>query len=77
MTELEECPHGLGDPAWCSTCKHGPTRPAVVTHGAPFVSRYAGSVCRECRAIIDAGERIAARLVDGNPVGYVHEECAR
>jgi hypothetical protein len=28
-----ECIHGLGDPAWCSVCKHGPTVPPAT--GAP------------------------------------------
>lgn len=27
MITATECPHGLGDPAWCVTCKDGPSKP--------------------------------------------------
>ena len=80
MTETEECPHGL-EPAWCSTCKHGPTRPAprVVTYGGLFRSRYEGTRCAACGDTggrIDAGELIRARFVDDQPAGYVHADEA-
>ena len=67
----EGCPHGLGDPAWCSVCKHGPSKPEPVTVEALFCARY-GGYCSDCGQPLTVGERIA-KLSNGS---YVHEECA-
>ena len=69
----EECPHGL-EPAWCSVCKHGPTRPPVIKYGGPFQANYAGT-CGECREPIAAGDWVAHRFADEDGTGYVHLAC--
>lgn len=70
-----ECPHGMDDPAWCSVCKHGPTKPSAVEY-APLAwpARYEGR-CARCDSHIYVGDLIATRFVDGDPSGWVHAEC--
>ncbi len=60
----------MDDPAWCSTCKHGPTRPEVPTVEVRFVARFEGH-CGVCDFPIRAGQKIAKLSNDR----YIHEEC--
>lgn len=74
MTAVEvECPHGMGDPAWCSVCKHGPSKPAHRERRsveAPFAAKFEG-VCPECRHVVQPGALI--RRCTSNE--YVHAGC--
>ena len=72
-TEIDpECPHGLGDPAWCSVCKHGPTKPEPVeVVSDPLRAKYAGN-CPECDLPIFVGTWI----VKLSNERYIHERCA-
>lgn len=69
----EECPHGMPDPAWCSTCKHGVgPRPRVTVVERPrFRARYDGQ-CPDCDLPIGVGQWIV-QLSTG---AFVHEGCA-
>ena len=67
---IAECPHGMGDPAWCSICKHGPVkveRPEIV---ATFRARYDGD-CRGCSLPISVGQIVHKLSNDA----YVHQGC--
>lgn len=67
----EECPHGMGDPSWCSVCKHGVTKPEPApTVEATFRARYDG-VCPTCDDLIDAGSMVHKLSNDR----YVHLGC--
>lgn len=74
MSDQDECPHGMGDPAWCSVCKHGPTRLEVQPYGYPFPSRYDGH-CAECHLPIYPPELIASRVSIDGYVRYCHAGC--
>lgn len=67
----DECPHGMEDPAWCSLCKRGPTKPEPVTVVARFPARYDGQ-CPGCDLPIKVGQLVAKLSNDT----YVHEGCA-
>lgn len=67
---MDECPHGMEDPAWCSICKHGPTRNLVATVERYFTAKLDGQ-CPACDLPIMRGQRIA-KLTDGN---YIHGAC--
>ena len=73
MDQDEECPHGLGDPAWCSVCLKRTTLPEE-TFGDPFLASYRGK-CHDCHEAIDVGDSICRRFEDGISFGVVHEEC--
>jgi len=68
----EECPHGMGDPDWCSICKHGPTKPEPLMTRFQFIARYEGTQCPECDLPIAVGQ-LAAKLSDNRTV---HNGCA-
>jgi hypothetical protein len=65
----EECPHGLEDPAWCSTCKHGARREPQPEIGPPFRAGFEGH-CNECNLPIAVGQEIR---VKGRT--YIHRGC--
>lgn len=73
MTAVEpfggECPHGMEDPAWCSTCKN--PRPRRTGHdvGPPVAAEFEGE-CPECGRSIRPGDTI--RAVDG---AWMHGRC--
>lgn len=74
MTAVDaECPHGLGDPSWCSVCKHGaaqhPRRERRSTQ-PPFRAKFEGT-CPECRHVIQAGALVRRCTSDE----YVHAGC--
>lgn len=72
MTGDTECPHGLGEPAWCSTCQTGPTRPPKPM-GHAWPARYPGRCFgKGCGEAIEEGQPIVL-MTDGT---YRHEECA-
>jgi hypothetical protein len=73
----DECPHGLGSPAFCSVCKHGPSKDARV-QGEPekVMSRFTAGFeghCRECNLPIMPGQTIAKLMPSER---YVHGHCA-
>lgn len=71
MDSGEECPHGMGEPEWCSICLHGvPTTP-ISSVVAVFIARYPGR-CSYCQDDIYTGDRIASMTDDS----YRHEECS-
>ncbi len=55
---VDECPHGMEDPSWCSICKHKDDL-IVPRDGADseynFVARFK-SHCTICRNPIDIGD---------------------
>lgn len=67
----DECKHGL-DPATCSICLHGVSRPAPPpTVLAVFRARYDGQ-CGECNLPISPGQWVAHLSNDRN----IHKVCA-
>ncbi len=66
---MSECVHGL-DTAWCAICKHGPSRPELVTIQATFSAKYVGH-CNGCDLPIQV-DQVVHKLSTGQ---YVHQEC--
>ena len=67
---MDECPHGMEDPSWCSLC----SQPSVLDElqgdiSRPFAARYDGH-CEECNLPVRVGER----LVMFAGVAF-HEKC--
>lgn len=69
---IDECPHGMEDPSWCSTCKHGPERNEPDKIDYAFTAKYEGH-CTSCDLPIYIGQR-AAKMTKGR---VIHEDCAR
>jgi len=72
---MDECPHGMGDPAWCTLC-NGRTaaeeREARQVHHFA-TARYDGYCHRDdCRVDIHVGDRIAIT----NDQAVICAECA-
>lgn len=70
LADDDECPHGMPDPAWCSTCKHGPTIHPPVEPVATFTARFT-SRCASCDEPMHEGDRITKWSDDT----YTHEGC--
>ena len=72
---IEECPHGMDDPDWCSICKHGVTRPVTKPRYGPAIitARFDGQ-CVECNLPVMPGHLVTARE-DNERVAWVHVGC--
>lgn len=68
---IEECPHGMEDPNWCSLCKHKDDIVVVDDSEYEFIAKYDGW-CPECRSDIKPGDACVHRTNGQN----VHQECA-
>lgn len=68
-----ECPHGLGERAWCVICngRDQAERKAQQSRTRAFDARYI-STCPECKRIITVGQSIVIERSTGKAV---HEEC--
>ena len=75
MAYQEECPHGLGDPEWCSVCKNKDALPPEIVFVGPFAAKFGGR-CQMCRQPISVGDDIKLMKIDGENSGVVHEDCA-
>ena len=69
---VDDCPHGIGDPAWCSTCKHGPATVTAddIEREATITARFEGD-CPSCDHPILDGQQIT-RWSDER---WRHEGC--
>jgi hypothetical protein len=68
---MEECLHGMEDPAWCSICKHGPEKAQPEKIDYAFDARYDGE-CPECDLPITIGQH-CVRTTQGRTL---HRRCA-
>ena len=63
----------------CACRIHAPAPPASTgldRLGLPFEAQYPGR-CSDCDRGIREGDLIQRAAEDGEPAGYVHEECPR
>ena len=74
MPEEEECPHGMGDRAWCVLCNgRAKAEEEVVCVTGVFKARYANWMQnKHCVHYVNVGESIYA-LSDGC---FVCSDCA-
>ena len=68
----DECPHGMEDPDWCSTCKHGPAKRNRHTYGPAIIARFDGQ-CQACNLPTSPGQVI----VKADDAYWVHAECVQ